>query len=78
MDNIFPKFPADDFYKQFDDPLRAFWNLPGLYNFYLENPCNERSEIDHINYARALADKHNTTGSKELLPKKQLLKEFKK
>lgn len=51
--NSFPTNPSDPFYRKFDDPLRAYSNLPGLYKFYLENPDTPRpnDSIDHINYA---------------------------
>lgn len=55
---IFPDYPNDPFYQQFDDPLRAYNNLPSLYNFYLIYPddrYNEPSQLDHILYARRLA-----------------------
>jgi len=56
---MFPVYPNDEFYKQFDDPLRAFSNLPALYSAYLVDPCDKRHECDHITYARALAAQHS-------------------
>lgn len=53
---IFPVNINDPFYKKFDDPRRAYNNLPALYAYFLEHPSDEEiSVIDHVNYARALA-----------------------
>jgi hypothetical protein len=54
----YPKFCNDKFYQNFDDPLRAYENLPFLYRLYsqyekqhFESISFPSSEIDHINYA---------------------------
>jgi len=66
--NQFPKYPDDPFYQKFSDPLRAYSNLPGLYAFYLDNPCHQVGDCDHINYARSLADESLQQGRKVDLP----------
>jgi hypothetical protein len=53
----FPIEPGDPFYKQFDDPLRAYWNLYSLY-LYITLPGPTSTELDHVRYATALARKY--------------------
>ena len=65
---MFPKFCSDQFYKQFDNPLAAYSNLPGLYAFYIKNPCDGVCELDHVNYARRLANMNLRRG--DMLPNK--------
>jgi hypothetical protein len=66
---MFPKFCNDPFYKQFDNPLAAYSNIFGLYKFYIENPCHEVCELDHVNYARRLASMTLKRG--DVLPSKK-------
>jgi hypothetical protein len=50
--NGYPDRSSDPFYQQFSDPQRAFWNLPGLVEFYRDNPDQPRpTEPDHAAYA---------------------------
>lgn len=51
--NDFPQEPNHEFYKQFDDPQRAYSNLPALVKYYRENPDIPRpeGELDHIPHA---------------------------
>ena len=51
----FPREPNDEFYKQFDDPARAYSNMPSAYAYALENPTTAECELDYINYVRKLA-----------------------
>ncbi len=69
----FPNRPNDPFYRQFDDPLRAYNNLPGLYRYYLTHPdkrLNEPNQMDYVLYARRLA--YIRPNTKKLPNKKQL------
>ncbi len=54
---MFPQL-GDKFYEQFDDPARAYSNLPSLYQFYLDNPDHpapDKDDMNHIVYAYNLA-----------------------
>ena len=76
---MFPKNINDPFYQQFDDPHRAYSNLPALYSAYLVEPCDKRHDLDHVTYARALAAQHRvqfTEGGRALISKKVLLAAF--
>ncbi len=58
----YPEYSSDKFYKQFSNPERAYWNLPGLYNMYishLEYPYPE-NELEHVNYAWKDAHRDDT------------------
>lgn len=75
---LFPDKPNDPFYQQFDDPLRAYSNLPGLYKYYRrypDNRYNEKDQMDHVLYARRLASINPPPTS--LPTKKQLSDQFK-
>lgn len=49
---MFPNDLQDKFYQQFPDPLRAYWNLPGLYKFYAENPDRKPPADDDTKYTK--------------------------
>jgi len=57
-DLLFPVDINDKFYQQFDDPHRAWSNLPSLYRFYLDNPDYPepiKGEMNYMTYAYNLA-----------------------